>query len=443
MQRSFSLKNAIGIALIAGCFASLTSVYAAPISDANNSSVSRGEASILSEAELAQILAPIALYPDTLLTHILIASTYPLEVVEAHRWLQDKTHYEQQQLFDAAENKDWDASVKALLPFAEVIKKLNDDLSWMQSLGEAFLQDEEQVLASIQQLRAQAKAAGSLDDIDNVTVYQREKVIVIESQQPDVIYVPYYDTRVVYGHWHWAAFPPVYWHRPVHYYRHYGPFYWHVGIRVSPYIYVRNVHWHSRHIIVHKSYPTHYPHHRHYKVATSYGAKKWQHNVHHRRGAPYHAKPLHKKYYKGKPYVVRSSNVHKRVSNKLAHRPTIRPQKVHHKPKSHQYASTKVHKGQNVHKPKPSYSTRPSTAKPTYKSSKVPAEHRGTSGKSHQQKKSYQQKKSHQQKSYKKAVDSKPVKQAKKYSHKPSTSSHRVKSSSKMNSSSAKQGRIK
>ena len=107
---------------------------------------------MLSEAELAQTLAPIALYPDTLLTHILIASTYPIEVIEAERWLNKHSKSTAAQIEKKAEKKEWDASIKALLAFPRVITKLSEDLTWMQELGNAFLQDEARMLASIQSL---------------------------------------------------------------------------------------------------------------------------------------------------------------------------------------------------------------------------------------------------------------------------------------------------
>ncbi|MCP4324557.1 MAG: DUF3300 domain-containing protein, partial [Alteromonadales bacterium] len=166
----------------------------------------------ISKAELAQTLAPIALYPDTLLTHILIASTYPIEVIEAERWLSKNSTLSSTQRQKRAENKGWDASVIALLPFPRVMEKLSEDLSWMQKLGNAFLQDEARVLNSIQALRQQADQAGSLASMDNVQVIKDQQTIIIEHAQPTVVYVPYYDSRVVYGRWHWSHYPPVYWH---------------------------------------------------------------------------------------------------------------------------------------------------------------------------------------------------------------------------------------
>mgnify|MGYP006156395167 CR=1 FL=1 len=105
-------------------------------------SVSQGSSASLSQAELEQMLAPIALYPDSLLSHILIASTYPLEVVQAQRWLEDHPKLSTDQVMSRTEDKDWDPSVKALMAFPNVLQKMSEDLDWTQRLGEAFLADE-------------------------------------------------------------------------------------------------------------------------------------------------------------------------------------------------------------------------------------------------------------------------------------------------------------
>lgn len=249
------------------------------------------------EGELAQMLAPIALYPDTLLTHILIAATYPLEIVQAQRWLNDNDTPSEATLNKAIENKEWDASVKALLPFPKVIARLNKDLIWTQELGDAFLSDEEGVLASIQQLRLKAKEAGTLAKMENVEVEYEEKNIIIQPVQKEIVYVPYYDTRVVYGNWYWAHNPPVYWVRPRHYYgSHYPQFYWHSGVHISFNYYFGAFHWSNRHIVVvkHHNYRG-YPKRR--AIISSHGAKRWQHKVSHRRGVAYRSTAVAKKYH--------------------------------------------------------------------------------------------------------------------------------------------------
>ena len=119
----------------------------------NDTSNAAIEAVELNQAELDQMLAPIALYPDTLLSHILVASTYPLEVIQAARWRANNDKMDAQQALNAVEDKNWDPSVKALVPFNDLLQKFSQDLDWLQSLGNAFLLNEEQVLSSVQNLR--------------------------------------------------------------------------------------------------------------------------------------------------------------------------------------------------------------------------------------------------------------------------------------------------
>ena len=112
----------------------------------------------LHQAKLDQMLAPIALYPDSLLSHILIAATYPLEVVQAARWREEHDNLSEQQALDLAQEQDWDPSVIALTPFTELLARMSKDLVWLQSLGDAFLANEAQVLTSVQTLRSRAYA---------------------------------------------------------------------------------------------------------------------------------------------------------------------------------------------------------------------------------------------------------------------------------------------
>ena len=252
----------------------------------------------ISEAELAQTLAPIALYPDTLLTHILIAATYPIEVIEAQRWLSNNTRLTTTQLQKKSEKKKWDASVKALLPFPRVMKQLNEELSWMKTLGDAFLQDETRVLASIQRLRQQAEQAGSLANITNVDVIKEQQVIIIEPAQANVIYVPYYDTRVVYGRWHWSQYPPVYWRQPTRYAAHYGHFYWGHGVHIRNHFFFSAFHWHNRHVVVRHS--NRHSYYSRKKIVNSHHAKRWNHQVKHRRAVAHSSGRISQKYYGAK-----------------------------------------------------------------------------------------------------------------------------------------------
>ena len=160
------------------------------------------------QEELDQILAPIALYPDDLLTQILIASTYPLEVVQADRWVQANKNLKGDQLATALEKQTWDPSVKSLENFPQVLSTMSEKLDWMQKLGDAFLASEKDVMDTVQRLRLKAQEAGNLKSTEQQKVVVQEKVIVIQPAQPEVIYVPMYNPAVVYGPWWWPAYPP-------------------------------------------------------------------------------------------------------------------------------------------------------------------------------------------------------------------------------------------
>ena len=123
----------------------------------------------ISQGQLEQILAPIALYPDTILSHILVAATYPLEVVQAERWTVRNPKLRGAEAVQAVDDKEWDPSVRALVAFPQILKRMSEDLDWTQQLGDAFLQDEQQVLASVQILRKLAEQAGSLDEMQKVS----------------------------------------------------------------------------------------------------------------------------------------------------------------------------------------------------------------------------------------------------------------------------------
>jgi len=256
---------------------------------------------ILSQAELDQMLAPVALYPDTVLTHVLIASTYPLEVVQAARWAKDNPNLEGDAAVRAVDNKGWDPSVKALVAFPQLLQRLSSDLEWTQQLGEAFLEDESQVMASIQGLRQKAYSSGNLSNNQQVVVERERDIIVIEPARKEVVYVPVYDTRVVYGDWWWPHHPPVYWHTSGVYFRN-SPFYWGISVNVRPWFYFGIFDWHRHHVVVHHHYyhtpPRYYPkRHKHYV-----DARRWHHNTEHRRGVHYRHERLNREYNAGYGY---------------------------------------------------------------------------------------------------------------------------------------------
>lgn len=178
-----------------------------------------------SEGQIEQLVAPIALYPDPLLSQVLMASTYPLEVVEAARWSRDNPNTEGQGLQSAMQSQSWDPSVKALTAVPQTLEMMNDKLSWTQQLGDAFLAQQQDVLNAVQKLRAEAQAAGNLQSTpqqvvttapppSGVVASGGPEPITIEPANPNVYYVPVYDPAAAYGTWDYPNYLPFYWSPP-------------------------------------------------------------------------------------------------------------------------------------------------------------------------------------------------------------------------------------
>ena len=170
----------------------------------------------LTQAQLDQMLAPVALYPDTLLGNVLMASTYPIQLVEAQRWLQDPHNaaIHGDSLVEALQPMTWDPSVKSLVPFPQIVKQMNDQLDWTQSLGQAFNYQQADVMERVQALRHQAEDCGKLTTTAQLKVSHEGPAVVIEPANPSVVYVPVYNPQVVYGSWAYAAYPPLYFPPP-------------------------------------------------------------------------------------------------------------------------------------------------------------------------------------------------------------------------------------
>src|SRR6267142_4869218 len=165
--------------------------------------------------ELQQLAAPIALYPDELVAQILAASTYPAEVVEADRWLQQHPGLKGAPLAEAVDSQPWDDSVKAVAQFPSVLGNMDTNLSWTSALGDAYVNQPQDVMAAVQVMRRRAQDAGNLKTTAQQTVSTQRETIVIEPARPEVVYVPVYDPWVVYGPplivwpgWYW--YPGLY-----------------------------------------------------------------------------------------------------------------------------------------------------------------------------------------------------------------------------------------
>src|SRR5215467_8553756 len=161
----------------------------------------------LKPEEIEALVAPVALYPDDLLSQVLMASTYPLEIVYATRWVKANPNTKGDAAVKAVANETWDVSVKSLVAFPQVLEPMNDKLDWTQKLGDAFLDDQKAVLDAVQRLRAKAQDAGNLKSNEQQTVIVEPAttttttIVKIEPANPQVIYVPAYDPTVVYGAW--------------------------------------------------------------------------------------------------------------------------------------------------------------------------------------------------------------------------------------------------
>jgi hypothetical protein len=239
------------------------------------------------QAELDQMLAPVALYPDPLLSQVLMASTYPLEIVEAARWSRANPGLKGDEAVRAVAEKDWDPSVKSMLAFPDLLARMDEQLDWTRRLGDAFLAQETQVMDTVQQLRKRAQNSGNLAPDERQSVVAEGDTIAIEPADPRVVYVPYYDPHVVYGPWWWSAYPPVVWAPWPGYAVAQPGFWWGVGIGITTGFFYGGVDWHHGHVkVVHaNNYYVKPAYHQQH----AYGHKpvqpgKWQHDTSHRRG---------------------------------------------------------------------------------------------------------------------------------------------------------------
>ena len=236
------------------------------------------------QAELDQMLAPVALYPDALLSQILMASTYPLEVVQAARWSRARPGLKGREAVDAAAPMDWDPSVKSLTAFPQILAMMDERLDWTERLGEAFIGQQAEVMEAVQGLRRRAEAAGNLQSDERMAVLHRDGAIAIEPPASGIVYVPYYAPTVVFGAWWWPAYPPVVFAPPpaVYLVSAYRPaFVWGDGILFSAGFFFGHFDWPRRRVeVVHAH---RYPVHGH----PAQPRTVWRHEPIHRRGVPY------------------------------------------------------------------------------------------------------------------------------------------------------------
>jgi hypothetical protein len=253
----------------------------------------------LKPEQLDALVAPIALYPDTLLAEVLMASTYPLEVVQAARWMEQNKNLKGDALKAEVDTQGWDESIKSLTATPDVLKMMSDKLDWTQKLGDAVLAQQTDVMDSVQRLRAKADANDKLKTTKQQKVTKKseggKQYIAIEPTDPQTVYVPYYDPAVVYGAWPYPAYPPYYW----------GASYWPgggallatglafgAGYAVGRWASGGNywgggVNWGNNNINVNRP------------VNINNSGNNWNHNVDHRHGVRYNNKDVANKFNKG------------------------------------------------------------------------------------------------------------------------------------------------
>ena len=252
---------------------------------------------LLSAEHLNTLVAPVALYPDALLSQVLVAATYPLEIVEVGQWLKRNSNLEGSKLVDAARQQKWDPSIQALVVFPDVIKRLNADIRWTTDLGNAFLSQQADVMNAVQRMRTQAMAAGKLQSNAQETVTTERQgdrsVIEIQPANPEVVYVPYYDPAYIWG-------PPLYGYYPAWDYPYFG-----FGFGFGPGIYIGGFfgglywggwgwwpNWYHCSIYQNRYFFDHYGYGGH---GYGHGAA-WTHDPGHRQGVNYPNSALNQRY---------------------------------------------------------------------------------------------------------------------------------------------------
>ncbi|WP_454764803.1 DUF3300 domain-containing protein [Cupriavidus campinensis] len=259
--------------------------------------------------ELESLVAPIALYPDSVLSQVLMASTYPLEIVYAARWVKANPNVKGDAAVKAVANEKWDVSVKSLVAFPQVLEPMSDKLDWTQKLGDAFLAQEKDVLAAVQRLRARAKDSGNLKSNEQQKVIVEpaaapapgqapptETIIRVEPANPQVIYVPAYNPTVVYGSWGYPSYPPYYWPPPPAYYPGAAlatGLAWGVGLAAAGAIF-GNCNWGGGDVNIDVNRATNID--RNFDRTKVQGGNKWQHDGSHRQGVAYRDNASREKY---------------------------------------------------------------------------------------------------------------------------------------------------
>jgi hypothetical protein len=171
----------------------------------------QAQSRLYSQPELDAMLAPIALYPDPLLSQILTAAVYPDQVAQAADWSRRNPGVSGDDAVRMVQDQPWEPSVKGLVAYPDVLARMGESPQWISDLGNAFLGQQTQTMTTVQTLRQRAQASGYLRSDGEQQVYQQGPAIVVQPVYPQYVYVRYYDPLVVYGTWWWPAYRPVFW----------------------------------------------------------------------------------------------------------------------------------------------------------------------------------------------------------------------------------------
>ena len=273
----------------------VTPVFAATSAVATTEKPASGK--VYSQQELDELLAPVALHPDPLLAQILMASTYPLDVVEAQRWRKANPKLEGAALEQALAKKTWDPSVKSLATVPSVLDMMSEKLEWTQKLGDAFLGQQKTVMNTVQRLRTKAMEAGTLTSTKEQKVATSDEggttIITIEPADPQVVYVPTYNPAVVYGTW-WYPYPPPYYYYPPGYVPGMAFFSFTAGVIIGG-AFWGNCNWGGGDINIDVDRYNRVTHHDRNNV-NNIRDGKWQHRPEQRRGVPYRGEGAQARY---------------------------------------------------------------------------------------------------------------------------------------------------
>ncbi len=298
-----TVRRIVAVLCIALLVPGDTLLWASPPQQANSTTADSPK---IPNDELDSLVAPIALHPDPLLAQMLVASTYPLEIIQLQQWLAKNKDLKGDALVQAVQKEGWDPSIQALAPLPDVVKQLSENIKWTTDLGNAFLAQQSDVMDAVQRMRAKAKSNGTLkstqQQVVETKVVESKSVVVIQPASPEVVYVPSYDPVVVYG-------PPVYPYPPLYYP---PPGYYAAGMALSFGLGVAmgaawgggwgwHTGWGGNNININNNnnFVSHYNRtnvNRPANQPARGGGNNWQHNPQHRGGAPYGNRATAKQY---------------------------------------------------------------------------------------------------------------------------------------------------